>query len=41
MKHGYIKGNTAFRGLLSLNKINYTVYFIVILHIFNIYHKSS
>ena len=37
MKHGYIKVNTPFRGLLSVIKINYTVYYIVILHIFNIY----
>ena len=37
MKHGYIKVNTLFRGSLSIIKINYTVYYIVILHIFNIY----
>ena len=37
MKHGYIKVNTPFRDLLSVIKINYTVYHNVILHIFNIY----
>ena len=36
MKPGYIKVNTIFRGSLSVIKINYTGYYIVILHIFNI-----
>ena len=26
MKHGYIKVNTPFQSLLSINKINYAVY---------------
>ena len=41
MKHGYIKVNTIFRGSLSVIKINYTVYYIVILHIFNIYPSMN
>ena len=37
MKHGYIMINTLFQGSLSIIKTNYVVYYIVILHIFNIY----
>ena len=34
IKHGYIKVNTLFRGLLSVTKTNYAVYYMIILHIF-------
>ena len=37
IKHGYIKVNSLFQGSLLIIKTNYAIYYIVILHIFNIY----
>ena len=37
MNYGYIMVNTLFQGSLSIIKTNYVVYYIVILHIVNIY----